>query len=303
MQQAGRRPAPGRDPRLHRAISERELTKQVRRQAEEVVFELMSWSEGYFSFQDGSVAGAPSEALIRTPTGFLLMEAARRIDEWSRIEKKIPHLGIVPSFAPATDAAGSLDLLPDEWELLGVVDGSRDVRALASSLGRPEFDVAQDALRTGQRRDYCAGGSRGRGARSIRRRAGWPFLHRGGRGPHGRGRFHRGARRRRSRRWPPTSTRRWPTWSTAGRCSPRGATTRRWERSGTRRELDPVGRGASAVLRLCPRRGGPVPRGRRDLGAVEPARPQAAGGGGPVPGGGPDAPGGTHPRRRIAERP
>jgi hypothetical protein len=125
------------------AISERELTKQVRRQSEEVVFELMSWSEGYFSFQDRPVAEAPAEALIRTPVGFLLMEAARRIDEWSRIEKKIPNLGIVPVFAPAADGAGSLDLLPDEWELLGVVDGQGDVRVLASALGRPEFDVAK----------------------------------------------------------------------------------------------------------------------------------------------------------------
>jgi tetratricopeptide (TPR) repeat protein len=125
------------------AISERELIKQVRRQSEEVVFELMSWSEGYFSFQDRPVAEAPAEALIRTPVGFLLMEAARRIDEWSRIEKRIPHLGIVPVFAPAADGAGSLDLLPDEWELLGVVDGGGDVRALASALGRPEFDVAK----------------------------------------------------------------------------------------------------------------------------------------------------------------
>jgi hypothetical protein len=125
------------------AISERELIKQVRRQSEEVVFELMSWSEGYFSFQDRPVAEAPAEALIRTPVGFLLMEAARRIDEWSRIEKRIPHLGIVPVFAPASDGAGSLDLLPDEWELLGVVDGGGDVRALASALGRPEFDVAK----------------------------------------------------------------------------------------------------------------------------------------------------------------
>jgi tetratricopeptide (TPR) repeat protein len=89
------------------------------------------------------VAEAPAEALIRTPVGFLLMEAARRIDEWSRIEKRIPHLGIVPVFAPAADGAGSLDLLPDEWELLGVVDGGGDVRALASALGRPEFDVAK----------------------------------------------------------------------------------------------------------------------------------------------------------------
>ena len=125
------------------AISERELTRQVRRQSEEVVFELMSWSEGYFSFQDRPVAEAPAEALIRTPVGFLLMEAARRIDEWSRIEKRIPNLGIVPVFAPASDAAGSLDLLPNEWELLGVVNGTGDVRALALALGRPEFDVAK----------------------------------------------------------------------------------------------------------------------------------------------------------------
>lgn len=125
------------------AISERELTRQVRRQSEEVVFELMSWSEGYFSFQDGDVSDAPAEALIRTPVGFLLMEAARRIDEWSRIEKRIPNLAIIPGFAPASDGAGSLDLLPDEWELLGVVTGTDDVRALASALGRPEFDVAK----------------------------------------------------------------------------------------------------------------------------------------------------------------
>jgi len=125
------------------AISERELTRQVRRQSEEVVFELMSWSEGYFSFQDRPVAEAPAEALIRTPVGFLLMEAARRIDEWSRIEKRIPNLQIVPVFAPASDGAGSLDLLPDEWELLGVVTGQDDVRALAGALGRPEFDVAK----------------------------------------------------------------------------------------------------------------------------------------------------------------
>ncbi len=125
------------------AISERELTRQVRRQSEEVVFELMSWSEGYFSFQDRPVSEAPAEALIRTPVGFLLMEAARRIDEWSRIEKRIPNLGIIPVFAPASDSAGSLDLLPNEWELLGVVNGTGDVRALASALGRPEFDVAK----------------------------------------------------------------------------------------------------------------------------------------------------------------
>ena len=125
------------------AISRRELERQVRAQVEEVIFELMSWSEGYFSFSDeaGADGGAP---VVRIPTEALLMEAARRIDEWSRIETRIPHLGVVPQLIPP-EAGGTtrLDLLPAEWQLLAAVDGSRDVRALAELVGRSEFDVAR----------------------------------------------------------------------------------------------------------------------------------------------------------------
>ena len=35
------------------SLSRRELDLQIRAQVEEVVFELMSWSEGYFSFEEG----------------------------------------------------------------------------------------------------------------------------------------------------------------------------------------------------------------------------------------------------------
>jgi hypothetical protein len=36
-----------------------------------------------------------------------------------------------------------LDLLPFEWEVLAAVDGQKDLHALASELGRSEFDVAR----------------------------------------------------------------------------------------------------------------------------------------------------------------
>ena len=72
------------------------------------------------------------------------MEAARRSDEWSRIEDKVPHLRVVPRLPPADAAAGErLDLTPLEWEVLAAVDGERDLHALAAALGRSEFDVAR----------------------------------------------------------------------------------------------------------------------------------------------------------------
>lgn len=125
------------------AVARRDLERQVRAQVEEVIFELMNWSEGYFSFsdEDGTGAGA---AVVRIPTEALLMEAARRIDEWARIEARVPHLGVIPALVPP-EAGGTtrLDLLPAEWQVLAAVDGRRDVRAVAASLGRSEFDVAR----------------------------------------------------------------------------------------------------------------------------------------------------------------
>ena len=123
------------------AVSPRELQRQVRAQVEAVVFELMSWSEGYFSFEEGAPAEPLAEVEVRIPVEAVLMEGARRIDEWSQIQTRIPHLGIVPRLSAAD--GGSLDLHPDEWSILAVIDGDRDVREVAQAIGRPEFEVAK----------------------------------------------------------------------------------------------------------------------------------------------------------------
>ena len=125
-------------------LSPREVERQVRFQIEEVVFEVMSWREGFFSFSEEPVTGVPAETAVRISTEALLMEGARRIDEWSRIEKHVPHLGVVPQLAPAPERGeGALDLLPPEWEVLALIDGARDVRAVAHELGRSDFEVAK----------------------------------------------------------------------------------------------------------------------------------------------------------------
>ncbi len=124
-------------------VHQRDLHRYVRQQVEEVVFELVGWSEGYFAFEEGKHGDWPTEAESRIATGVILMEAARRTDEWSRIEKKITHLGLVPKLAPVVDTGAPLDLLPAEWEILAIIDGERSVRDLASGLGRPEFEIAR----------------------------------------------------------------------------------------------------------------------------------------------------------------
>ena len=134
-------------------ISARELERQLRLQVEAVVFELLSWREGFFSFVEQDVAGLPADALVRISAESLLMEAARRMDEWSTIADRVPDLSVVPALAAEEEGdASPLSLDADAWTVLAAVDGMRDLRAIAAALARSEFDVAMVAARLVQAR-------------------------------------------------------------------------------------------------------------------------------------------------------
>ncbi|HJU73828.1 MAG TPA: DUF4388 domain-containing protein [Gemmatimonadaceae bacterium] len=128
------------------ALTPKELERQVRLQVEAVIFELMSWREGHFSFTEGRLGEIPADALTSISTESLLMEGARRIDEWARIEHKIPNLDMIPALAAIDeDHPSLLDLLPHEWEVLSLIDGRGDLRTIATALGTSDFDVARIA--------------------------------------------------------------------------------------------------------------------------------------------------------------
>ena len=131
---------------MARVLTQRELERQLRNSFENVIFELMSWREGFFSFEERAVSDVPVDARIRISTESLLMEGARRIDEWSRIVDKVPSLSVVPMLSPVEDDRASvLDLLPHEWEVLMMIDGERNLREIAGALATGEFDVAKIA--------------------------------------------------------------------------------------------------------------------------------------------------------------
>jgi hypothetical protein len=177
------------------AITQRELERQLRLQIESVVFELMSWREGFFSFEERSRDELPRDTRIAVSTESLLMEGARRIDEWSRIADVVPNLDVVPELAPVGDDRGgdggpTLDLLPHEWQVLTMIDGDRDLRAIAALLGRDEFETAKIAYglaTTGvvaiRQRDACRCRNAAPPRPDGRRRAGSPRCARSARSP------------------------------------------------------------------------------------------------------------------------
>jgi tetratricopeptide (TPR) repeat protein len=125
------------------SVGEEELERQLRFQMEETIYEVMPWDEGYFKFEERAEIGE-QRLLARIRVESLLMEGARRIDEWTRLETKVPSPEAVPTLAANAEREMTpLELRSDEWEVLAEIDGERDVRQLAADLGRSAFDVAK----------------------------------------------------------------------------------------------------------------------------------------------------------------
>jgi hypothetical protein len=109
-------------------------------QGEEAIYALAIWSEGDFHFQPG--VEAESFTITKSNTN-LLMEAARRLDEWKILSKKIPSLDLIPALKVEDKWRKEVILSPQEWTLVTRVDGSKSIEQLAETLAWSKFDVCK----------------------------------------------------------------------------------------------------------------------------------------------------------------
>lgn len=125
-------------------LTREELEAELRRQVEETIYVLFTWDSGTFSFEAG-VRPEAGEVTVRLNPEGLLLEGARRVDEWSVIAKKIPSLDLV--FAPEAGQGegGGDDAALDDLErrLLPLLDGRASVKALVDATGLTEFEVSR----------------------------------------------------------------------------------------------------------------------------------------------------------------
>src|SRR6188474_2980902 len=107
---------------------------------EEAVYALAIWNKGDFKFEPAP----PSEIkTISKSNTNLLMEAARRLDEWRVLQKKIPSVEMIPEFVVQESREGQINLNTSEWLILSKIDGQRSIKQMAGASALSVFDVAK----------------------------------------------------------------------------------------------------------------------------------------------------------------
>ncbi|MBI4541634.1 MAG: DUF4388 domain-containing protein [Gemmatimonadetes bacterium] len=124
------------------ALSRPDLERYMRLQIEEAVYFLFTWSSGTFTFESGMRPEA-QDFLVRLGPESLLLEGARRVDEWSVIEKKIPSFDLIFTVERAWLGASLVTLTPEQERILPLLDGERDVAGVVEESGLLEFEVGK----------------------------------------------------------------------------------------------------------------------------------------------------------------
>src|SRR5690606_11303593 len=109
---------------------------------EEAVYFLFTWAEGTFNFE-ADIRPEEQDFLVSINPESLLLEGARRVDEWSLIEKKVPTFDLVFELDRRRLADSGATLTTEQQMLLPLIDGRRDVAALVDASGMVEFEVGK----------------------------------------------------------------------------------------------------------------------------------------------------------------
>lgn len=120
-------------------ISQEDLESMIRLKAEESIFDLFTWEDGRFRFEDGEL---PDWRMIPIAMDMstLVLRGAQRIDETKHVREFIPDHTVVPM------VAGELELPEDDPQarlILELVDNERTIEQIALETHSTEFQVGR----------------------------------------------------------------------------------------------------------------------------------------------------------------
>lgn len=125
------------------ALSAEELEKWVTVQVEEAVYHLFSWNQGSFHFKPDELPDEDQVLVVSLNADGLLLEGARRVDEWSLIEKEIHSLDLIFKATRYPEDGDGVELTGNQRKLLPLLDGNRTVREVIDEFGLVEFQTGK----------------------------------------------------------------------------------------------------------------------------------------------------------------
>ena len=105
---------------------------------EDAIYSIAIWEDGKFAFHQEETV---EDRTVNKRNTSILMEVARKLDEWRVLRKKIPTLGLIPEFETLGNKKVSFNT--QQWQVLSKINGVDSINAIAAATNMIAIDVAK----------------------------------------------------------------------------------------------------------------------------------------------------------------
>jgi hypothetical protein len=124
------------------AITREALEEKIKHQIRESIYAAIGERRGRFRFFP-ELDLEEEDILVSMNVEAIILEGARRIEEWGQIKDAIRSYHEIYSINPNPTSSGAIRLTPPEWRILSLLDGRRDVATTAAEAGLSRFEVCR----------------------------------------------------------------------------------------------------------------------------------------------------------------
>jgi DNA-binding response OmpR family regulator len=125
-------------------VTDEQVHRALVLQASELLYEVVRWNSGRFSFIVGVETETARKAALNLETGSLVMEGFRRVDEWRLIEGSFDFDEVLYPDAVAIERVGSeRNLTAKERTVLEAFDGNRSIREIVEEMDGSSFELCK----------------------------------------------------------------------------------------------------------------------------------------------------------------
>jgi CheY-like chemotaxis protein len=124
--------------------TEKHVHAALVRQTSELVYEVVRWNKGRFTFTVSASSHAAKKARLGLSTSAVIMEGFRRVDEWRLIEGSFDFDEVLFRDHVAIERLGDASKLTrQERAVLDAINGERTVREIVDEMGGSSFELCK----------------------------------------------------------------------------------------------------------------------------------------------------------------
>jgi hypothetical protein len=122
-------------------LKQQDILASIRQYVLDLVFQLFTWTEGYFRFDPG-VLPPEGRITIRLNLENIIIEGTRRMREWERLKEEIPNLDMALDFVNRPGAnIREVNLNVEEWKVVSYVNPKNTIRQIARANNMSELEI------------------------------------------------------------------------------------------------------------------------------------------------------------------